>query len=144
MSLVAVVCFLPGRAKDLSAPPRKCVPETTNKEGFHLRLAVDTIQQGGIRRLLVAGALYHQGSSCRSSDGLVGQGQVSPRTTGPSQLSMMQLETGPLVDEVPTQAPAQGNIFWRVRSAYVPGCKIREFFRKNSWYFNLLVPELFF
>jgi len=24
-SLVAVACFLPGRAKDLSAPPRTCV-----------------------------------------------------------------------------------------------------------------------
>jgi hypothetical protein len=47
----------------------KCIPETTNKEEFHLRLAVNTIQRGGIRRLLVAEALSRQGSSCRRSGG---------------------------------------------------------------------------
>jgi hypothetical protein len=80
----------------------ECIPETTNKEGFHLRLAVNTIQPAGIRRLLVAEALSGQGSSCRSSGGLAGLGQVSPRITGPSQFSMMQLTKGPLEVEVPT------------------------------------------
>jgi len=80
----------------------KCIPETTSKEGFHLRLAVNTIQPGGIRRLLVAEALSRQKSSCRSSGVLVGLRQVSPRITGPSQLSMMQQATGPLEVEVPT------------------------------------------
>ena len=80
----------------------KRIPETTSKEGFHLKLAVNTIQPGGILRLLVAEALSRQGSSCRSSGVLVGLGQVSPRITGPFQLSMMDMATGPLEDEIPT------------------------------------------
>jgi len=41
--LVAVACFLPGRAKDLSAPPRKNKNSNTNK---NTNAAVDSDAKG--------------------------------------------------------------------------------------------------
>ena len=39
--MVAVVCFLPGRAKDLSGPPR--IRETLHPPGHHMTAAVFTV-----------------------------------------------------------------------------------------------------